>query len=237
MSIETNLNLIEERIAEACMRSGRRREDLTLIGVSKKQPVGSIRAALEMTTLRDFGENYVQEYVTKREQLSKEIADYGAKFHFIGHLQRNKVRQLMSQPPAMIHSVDSPELVLQINKVSTEVALEARQKIVVELRIGDEDSEKTGLSPECLPNMIETIDDCRQLHWVGLMIIPPLGRCAEDSRPYFREVRGLFDKINSRRTEKLTVLSYGMSDDFEVAIEEGATHLRIGTAIFGARKS
>ena len=189
-----------------------------------------------MTTLRDFGENYVQEYVTKREQLSKEIADYGAKFHFIGHLQRNKVRQLMSQPPAMIHSVDSPELVLQINKVSTEVALEARQKIVVELRIGDEDSEKTGLSPECLPNMIETIDDCRQLHWVGLMIIPPLGRCAEDSRPYFREVRGLFDKINSRRTEKLTVLSYGMSDDFEVAIE-GATHLRIGTAIFGARKS
>ena len=198
MSIETNLNLIEARIAEACMRSGRRREDLTLIGVSKKQPVGSIRAALEMTTLRDFGENYVQEYVTKREQLSKEIADYGAKFHFIGHLQRNKVRQLMSQPPAMIHSVDSPE---------------------------------------CLPNMIETIDDCRQLHWVGLMIIPPLGRCAEDSRPYFREVRGLFDKINSRRTEKLTVLSYGMSDDFEVAIEEGATHLRIGTAIFGARKS
>ena len=161
----------------------------------------------------------------------------GAPVHFIGHLQRNKVRQLMSQPPAMIHSVDSPELVLQINKVSTEVALEARQKIVVELRIGDEDSEKTGLSPECLPNMIETIDDCRQLHWVGLMIIPPLGRCAEDSRPYFREVRGLFDKINSRRTEKLTVLSYGMSDDFEVAIEEGATHLRIGTAIFGARKS
>ena len=237
MSIETNLNLIEARIAEACMRSGRRREDLTLIGVSKKQPVGSIRAALAMTTLRDFGENYVQEYVTKRAQLSKEIADYGAKFHFIGHLQRNKVRQLMSQPPAMIHSVDSPELVLQINKVSTEVALEARQKIVVELRIGDEDSEKTGLSPECLPNMIETIDDCRQLHWVGLMIIPPLGRCAEDSRPYFREVRGLFDKINSRRTEKLTVLSYGMSDDFEVAIEEGATHLRIGTAIFGARKS
>lgn len=237
MSIETNLNLIEERIGEACLRVGRRREEVTLIGVSKKQSIDAVRTALQATALRDLGENYVQEYVTKREQLSQEIAEYGAKFHFIGHLQRNKVRQLMTYPPEMIHSVDSPELALQINKVSTEVALAARQKILVELRIGDEDGEKTGIAPESLPGLIETIDECRQLHWVGLMIIPPLGGCAEDSRPYFRKVRELFDKINSRRTEKLSVLSYGMSDDFEVAIEEGATHIRIGTAIFGARKS
>ena len=93
MSIETNLNLIEERIGEACLRVGRRREEVTLIGVSKKQSIDAVRTALQATALRDLGENYVQEYVTKREQLSQEIAEYGAKFHINGPLPRNKVRQ------------------------------------------------------------------------------------------------------------------------------------------------
>ena len=237
MSLETNLNLIESRIAAACLRSGRRRSDVALVGVTKKKPADVIRDAVARTSLRDFGENYVQEYVNKREQLAQDNIAADARFHFIGHLQRNKVRQLMTYPPDLIHSVDSQELALQLNKVSMEIALPARQKILAELRIGDEDGEKTGIAPDQLPALIQTIGECRQLHWVGLMIIPPIGTCPEDSRPYFREVRRIFDSINEKRTEKLTVLSYGMSDDFEVAIEEGATHIRIGTAIFGARKS
>lgn len=233
MSIDANLKQIEARIQAACERCHRNRREITLVGVSKKQPVAAIKEALQTTPLRDFGENYVQEYVNKR----REIDDPNAQFHFIGHLQKNKVRQLMAFPPTLIHSVDSPDLARQINKVSAEVAPDDRQKILIELRIGDEDSEKTGVELQDLPNLIQTIDECRHLHCVGLMIIPPFSENPEDSRPYFKKVREIFNDINQKRTEKLTVLSYGMSADFEIAIEEGATHIRVGTALFGARRA
>lgn len=231
MSVQSNYEAIEARIQAACQRAGRARDTVKLVGVSKKKPAAVITEAVEMTPLRDFGENYVQEYLNKREALkSSELT-----WHFIGHLQRNKVRQLMTAPPQLIHSVDSCELASQINRVCAEACLDGRQQILVELRIGDEDSDKTGLLPEKLPELVSVLDDCRHLHWRGLMMIPPLSDNPEDSRPYFRKVREIFDALNARRTEKLTILSYGMSDDFEVAIEEGATHIRIGTSLFGAR--
>lgn len=233
MTIAANYETIQGRIETACRRSGRSPQSVTLVGVTKKHPAQAITEALQTTPIRHFGENYVTEYVNKREQLGPTEAQW----HFIGHLQRNKVRQLMAFPPLLIHSVDSPELAVQINRVSAEVSPDARQDILVELRIGDEDSQKTGIKPEDLPQLAQTLDDCRHLHWTGLMLIPPIGLHPEDSRPYFRQIRELLDTLNRQRTEKLSILSYGMSDDFEVAIEEGATHIRLGTCIFGPRQN
>lgn len=232
MTIATNLEGIEARIAEACRRSGRDRSDVTLVGVSKKKPVTAILEALETTQLRDFGENYVQEYVEKRAMLEDAK---GARFHLIGHLQRNKVRQLMAYPPDLIHSVDSQALAKQIELVTAELYPERRQAILIELRIGDEEGEKTGLPLDELDALVSFVDSCAHLELKGLMLIPPAFEDAEASRPYFKQVREILDRLNVARQSRLDVLSYGMSHDFEVAIEEGATHVRIGTAIFGAR--
>lgn len=232
MSISSNLSQIEARIEQACARAGRSRSEVTLVGVSKLKPSEAITEALDTTALRDFGENYVQEYVEKRKVLS---ARSEAIWHLIGHLQRNKVRQLMSYPPALIHSVDSIALAQQIDRITGEMYPDYRQPILVELRIGDEDGEKTGLSPDDLPELMTILDSSKNLEWRGLMLIPPASEDPEEARPYFRRVKAIFDQINANRTEKLDILSYGMSHDFEVAIEEGATHIRVGTAIFGAR--
>lgn len=232
MTIASNLNSIEARIQDACLRANRNREDVVLVGVSKKKPSSAIVEALDTTVLRDFGENYVQEYVEKREEL-KERSE--AVWHLIGHLQRNKVRQLMAFPPALIHSVDSIALAETLERVTGELYSDYRQPILIELRIGDEDGEKTGLDPAELDKMIDVLEHCEHLDWQGLMLIPPVTEKPEDARPYFRQIHKIFDEINAKRTKKLTILSYGMSHDFEVAIEEGATHIRVGTAIFGAR--
>ena len=232
MSIAENLSKIEQRIQRACIGCGRNRDEITLVGVSKKHPAQAIAEALDTTSLRHFGENYVQEYLEKRSVLKDRD---NAIYHLIGHLQRNKVRSLLACPPDLIHSVDSIALAESIERITAELYPDKKQAILVELRIGDEGTEKTGLNPEHLGTMAEILDECHHIDWQGLMIIPPLGGEPEASRPYFRMVRQIFDDLNLHRDKKLHVLSYGMSDDFEVAIEEGATHLRIGTAIFGQR--
>ena len=232
MSIAENLSKIEQRIQQACTRCGRNRDEITLVGVSKKHPAQAIAEALDTTSLRHFGENYVQEYLEKRDILKDRT---NAFYHLIGHLQRNKVRSLLSCPPDLIHSVDSIALAESIERITAELYPDKKQPILVELRIGDEGTEKTGLDPALLNTMAGILDQCHHIDWQGLMIIPPLGGQPEDSRPYFKQVHQIFDEINLRRDKKLHILSYGMSDDFEVAIEEGATHLRIGTAIFGQR--
>lgn len=232
MTISENLEGIEQRISDACRRCGRDRCEVTLVGVSKKKPVTAIVEALETTSLRDFGENYVQEYVEKRAMLGDAK---GVRFHLIGHLQRNKVRQLMSCPPDLIHSVDSLALARQIEQVTAELYPTRRQAILIELRIGDEDGEKTGLPVGQLEALVEFVDSCAHLELKGLMLIPPASEDPEAARPYFRQVRELLMRLNEHRARRLEILSYGMSHDFEVAIEEGATHVRIGTAIFGAR--
>lgn len=232
MTISENLEGIEQRISETCRRCGRSRESVTLVGVSKKKPLSAIIEALETTSLRDFGENYVQEYVEKRAILEDEK---GARFHLIGHLQRNKVRQLMTYPPELIHSVDSLALARQIEQVTAELYPTRRQAILIELRIGDEEGEKTGLPVDQLDSLVDFVDSCAHLELKGLMLIPPASEDPESARPYFRQVRELLTRLNDGRARRLEILSYGMSHDFEVAIEEGATHVRIGTAIFGAR--
>ncbi|MCL2325968.1 MAG: YggS family pyridoxal phosphate-dependent enzyme [Proteobacteria bacterium] len=233
MGIAENLEHLESRIRAACERSGRLREDVVLVGVSKLHTATTIVSALETTSLRDFGENYVQEYVAKRallQERSEAIA-----WHFIGHLQRNKVRALVSAGPCLIHTIDSVDLALHLDRICGEICPEKPQPILVEMRIGDEESAKTGILPESLPSLIEALAHCRHLNWRGLMIVPPIGHAPESSRPYFRQTRALLTHLNENYHTGLNVLSYGMSDDFEVAIEEGATHIRIGTAIFGAR--
>lgn len=233
VSIAENLNTIESRIHRACERCGRDRSEITLVGVSKKHPASAIAEALETTSLRHFGENYVQEYVEKRQILTGYPQ---AVYHLIGHLQRNKVRQLLDFPPHLIHSVDSIALIETIERIMAERYPDMRQNLLIELRIGDEDTEKTGMDPRDLDAAAQRIEACPHLNWQGLMLIPPLGQDPENSRPYFKKIHQIFDRVNQTRAQKLTVLSYGMSDDFEVAIEEGATHIRIGTAIFGARQ-
>ena len=230
MGISENLNRIESRIQAACERCGRKRDAVKLIGVSKKKPVSAIIEALETTPLRDFGENYVQEYTEKRASLIDRAADW----HFIGHLQRNKVRQLMTYPPKLIHSVDSVGLIEQIERITGEMYPDYRQPILLELRIGDEDGEKTGMPPAQIEEAIQSVCACSHLDLQGLMLIPPACDNPEDVRPYFKEIHRIYDDLCEKGFH-LSVLSYGMSHDFEVAIEEGATHIRIGTAIFGER--
>lgn len=232
MSIAENLEIIEERIQQACDRSGRSREEITLVGVSKKHPAQVIREALETTKLRHFGENYVQEYLEKREAL-RDCNE--AVYHLIGHLQRNKVKALLHCPPDLIHSVDSISLATTLEQVLEEKYPDRKQAILVELRLGDEGTEKTGLPPDQLSQMADFLDQCPHLDWQGLMLIPPISESAEASRPYFRQIHDILDDLNAQRSHKLPVLSCGMSADFEMAIEEGATHIRVGTAIFGQR--
>lgn len=226
--MEDRLKQIEERICRACARVHRRREDVTLIGVSKHQPLEAITQGYA-ASIRDFGENYVQEMVEKQRALK----DLDIHWHFIGALQRNKVRALLEARPALIHSVDSVALAEKLNVV----AAENHQHIacLLELRIGDENSAKTGVLEDDFWELLKVVDSLENLTPQGLMLIPPLGGQPEDSRPYFQKLRAILDQANAQRKEPLKHLSMGMSDDFEIAIEEGATLIRVGTAIFGKR--
>lgn len=227
--IAARLEGIEKRIAEACRRAGRSMDEITLVGVSKHQPTEAIVEGYA-AGLRNFGENYVQECVEKRNILK----DIDPRWHFIGSLQRNKVRALLDAGDVLVHSVDSIPLAEKLSAVCVE-----KQKVLhclIELRIGDEEGMKTGVLESDFPALLKAADSLPGLAVDGLMLIPPLGNGAEASRPYFKKLRTIFDQCNENRNEKFKHLSMGMSDDFEVAIEEGATIIRVGTAIFGPRK-
>ncbi len=228
--IKDNLETIEKRIQNACNRVHRPRESVTLIGVSKLHPADDIREAVQTTSLRHFGENYVQEYCEKREQLT-DITD--AKWHVIGHLQRNKVRALLKHAPDLIHTVDSLQLAETIDRIQGELNPENAQEVLIEVRLGDEDSEKTGCPPEAVEALADHIDAMPHLRLRGLMLIPPADEDPEKTRPWFKKLSVIANNLSSKHD--MSIISCGMSHDFEIAIEEGATHVRIGTAIFGAR--
>jgi pyridoxal phosphate enzyme (YggS family) len=212
---------VERRIRQAAERSGRRRSDVTLVAVSKKFSAARIREAYE-AGLREFGENYVQEFARKRP----ELADLsGARFHLIGHLQSNKARDA-SQLFHVIHTVDSLKILRRLEAAAAEQkkALE----VLIEVKLSPEQS-KTGADPQKLPDLLEEAGKCEHLKLTGLMTMPPWSENPEDSRPYFRRLAQL------ARQHGLQQLSMGMSNDFEIAIEEGATLIRIGTALFGPR--
>ena len=216
--LQENIETLEERILRAAQRCGRRREDITLIAVTKVFPVAAILDAYA-AGLRDFGENYVQEFEGKFP-LVRHLD--GARFHLIGHLQSNKSKKA-GEMFQIIQTVDSAKLARRLNELN--VPLE----VMIEVKLSEEEA-KHGAAPGELPALIEAINTCSNLRLSGLMTMPPWDLDPERPRPYFRRLRGLAEQF------RLAKLSMGMTNDFETAIEEGATHIRIGTALFGKRK-
>lgn len=215
--LQQRLELVEERIHRAAERAGRRRSDVTLIAVTKKFPAEIICEAYQLG-LRAFGENYVQEFEAKHPAVAS-LA--GAQFHLIGHLQSNKAR-VAAEIFHVIETVDSGKLARRLDGMGR------TREVMIEVKLSGEES-KEGAAPEELPALIESIRACPNLALTGLMTIPPWSEDPEVTRPYFRRLAEL------GRLHGLEKLSMGMSHDFEAAIEEGATHIRVGTALFGPR--
>jgi pyridoxal phosphate enzyme (YggS family) len=217
--IRENVERVRERIARAAQRAGRRPDDVLLIGVSKTVDVARIRTALS-AGLRALGENRVQEAKTKVTEVGRPAA-----WHLVGHLQTNKVRDAL-EIFDVIHSLDRLELARELERRATSrgLAVEA----LLQVNVAGE-ATKGGFAPDAVGEALEAIAKLPHVHVTGLMAIPPEGERPEDSRPWFRRLRELAERHGVPR------LSMGMSGDFEVAVEEGATMVRVGTAIFGAR--
>jgi pyridoxal phosphate enzyme (YggS family) len=212
------LEQVEQRIAQAAARAGRDRSSITLVAVTKKFPAGVIREAYNLG-LRVFGENYVQEFETKHPALA-DLKD--AEFHLIGHLQSNKSR-IAADLFQAIETVDSEKLARRLNDAGKKL------EVMIEVKLSEEES-KAGAAPEALPGLIQAIRACPNLNLTGLMTMPPWNDDPEVTRPYFRRLAQL------AREHGLAKLSMGMSHDLEAAIEEGATQVRVGTALFGPRR-
>jgi pyridoxal phosphate enzyme (YggS family) len=225
LEIKENVARVQERIASACRRCGRRPEDVKLLAISKTFPAECIRVAFE-AGLRDFGENRVQEAQAKRPALS----DLNITWHLVGHLQTNKARTAR-ELFHWVHSVDSLRLAQKL-----EPAAPARLPVLLEVNLGGEES-KAGVGEKEIIPLAEQVSQLATLELRGLTVIPPFFDDPEQVRPYFRRLRELAREIDARNIPNVSVreLSMGMSHDFEVAIEEGSTIVRIGTAIFGAR--
>jgi pyridoxal phosphate enzyme (YggS family) len=216
--LKENLELVEARIAGAAARAGRKRSEITMLAVTKKFPASVIQEAYELG-LREFGENYVQEFEAKRVPLA---GCQGARFHLIGHLQSNKSKKA-AEIFQVIQTVDTAKLARRLDE-------EARPlDVMIEVKLSTEEA-KAGAAPEDVPELVQAIRKCGHLRLLGLMTMPPWSDDGEQSRPYFARLRELAQQNH------LPHLSMGMSHDLEVAIEEGATIVRIGTALFGPRK-
>jgi hypothetical protein len=218
MTIEENIRNIEKRIERACERAGRSPDEVTLVAVTKTFPPEAIRAAFE-AGIRDFGENRVQEAEPKIEQLR----ELSPTWHMVGHLQTNKAKTAL-QLFDIIHSIDSIKLAEALSRRT-----EKKIPILLEVNLSKEAS-KYGFTEEELPQAITQVSSLPNLEIKGLMTMAPYVEDPEEVRPIFRRLRELRDKVG------LEQLSMGMTDDFEVAIEEGATIVRIGRAIFGERR-
>jgi len=233
--IQRNVQKIRERIAGAAAKAGRRMEEITLIGVSKTHPAEAVREAFG-AGVRHFGENRVQEWEGKRGEVEDLAApELGARWHLVGHLQSNKA----ARAAKMFHSVDSVDdfaLAQRLDRARAEMQSEGKLRVLVEIRVAPEET-KSGVEKEQLPELAERIYGLGQLELAGLMCIPPFLEDKEKVRPYFAQLRELKEQLERKLGRKLPVLSMGMSHDFEAAIEEGATEVRVGTALFGARET
>jgi pyridoxal phosphate enzyme (YggS family) len=224
-SILDNLERVWEQIAQAAAKAGRDVKDVELVAIAKTHPAEKVREAVEAgQTL--FGENRVQEARAKISELSSNI-----RWHFVGHLQKNKVRQALPLFE-MIHSVDSIALAQDINRIAEEEGLYPR--VLLEVNVAGEGS-KFGFAPDDLREQMEALLALPRLSIEGLMCIPPLVVESEDSRKFFVQVRELRDSLEKEFNTKLPQLSMGMTQDFPIGIQEGATLVRVGTAIFGER--
>lgn len=226
-----NFRVVEGRIAQACARAGRERSEVTLIAVSKTVGAGAVAAAAELGQ-RDFGENYVKPAVSKLKE-ARELGAGGVRFHMIGHLQRNKVKNALAIFESL-HSLDSMRLLDALQKSSTKIGnFGAGFPCFVEVNVSGEET-KYGVAPEEAPGLVEAALEDAHVEVVGLMTMAPYLSEPRQCRRYFVSLRELKESINERLGRQvLRCLSMGMTNDFEVAIEEGATHLRIGTALFG----
>jgi PLP dependent protein len=221
--IRERFTIVQAAIGAAAYKAGRDAWSIRLVLASKTQPSAAIRAAANAGA-RNFGENYVQEAIAKRAELS-DLTDI--RWHLIGHLQTNKVK-VAASAFALIHSVDSVRLAEALARAQPSPRVHA----LIEVNLGGEAS-KTGVAPDGVAAILDAARD--KLEIDGLMTIPPPAAGAEASRPYFAQLRALRDRLAAQSGYALSELSMGMSDDFEVAVEEGATIVRIGRAVFGER--
>jgi len=223
-SVRENLLRIQERIAKAAERAGRRTEEITLIGVSKTHPANAIREAYE-AGIRHFGENRVQEREGKRAGTE----GLAATWHLIGHLQSNKT----ARAARLFHNIDSVDdfaTAQRLDRARAEAGITSKLRVLIEVRVAPEET-KSGVEVNELSALAERVADLTRLELAGLMCIPPFLEKAEQVRPYFGRLRELRDELTGKLGIALPVLSMGMSHDFEVAIEEGATEVRVGTAL------
>jgi hypothetical protein len=224
-----NIAAIRERIIRAAERAGRRAEDVKLVAVSKTADAGAVREAIK-AGLRIFGENRVQEARDKIAILRVEASNQDLEWHLIGHLQRNKAKYAVGLFE-LIHSVDSAALADELQRQAEKAG--RGQRILVEVKLSEEDT-KAGVAEKDLGALLEHVSGLKDLALEGLMMMPPFFGNTEEARPYFRRLRELRDEMQNKGFS-LPELSMGMSNDFEVAIEEGATLVRVGTSIFGER--
>lgn len=226
-TIRDHLNEVRENIQKACEKAGRSPQEVTLIAVSKTKPLFMLEEAYEAGA-RDFGENKVQEILEKHPKMPED-----ARFHMIGHLQRNKVKQVLPHA-VLIHSVDSYRLAEQISQEAGKLGITA--KILLEVNVAKEES-KFGMMPEDVEEMAGQIAALPHLQIEGLMIIAPFVDDPEKNRPVFRKLYQLSVDIKKKNIDNVNmgVLSMGMTGDYQVAVEEGSTMIRVGTGIFGAR--
>lgn len=225
--LKENLQSVEENIKKACEKAGRKREDVTLIAVSKTKPVEMLQEIYDQN-IRDFGENKVQEMCDKMEVLPKDI-----KWHMIGHLQTNKIKYIIGKTE-LIHSVDSLHLAQEISKQAVNHNVQA--DILIEINIANEQT-KFGIDAGDTIQLVREIAELPNIHIKGLMTIAPFVENPEDNRLYFRRIHQLSVDITKENIDNVSmdVLSMGMTGDYMAAIEEGATMVRVGTGIFGER--
>ena len=232
MSIADNLSHLHDQITEACRRANRSDSEVALMAVSKVHPVEVILEAYAAGQ-RLFGENRVQEFQDKSQQLAAQHPEIlaSAEFHLIGPLQSNKTNRAAE----LFHSIDAVDSLKIAQRLhTTAAALGKKLPVFLEVKLSHEDS-KHGLAPAELPALLSAIEQLASIEAVGLMTVPPWSLDPEPARPYFRELRHLRDE-SQKLHPKLTQLSMGMSNDFIVAIEEGSTCVRVGTALFGKRQ-
>ncbi len=228
VNISENLNHVEQEIRNACDRAGRSRDTVTLIAVSKTKPVSLLMEAYD-AGIRDFGENRVQELLEKYEVMPKDI-----RWHMIGHLQKNKVKYIVDKV-CLIHSVDSLSLAEEISRQA--VKKNVNVNILVEINIGEEET-KFGVAYDRVTELVDKIIGLPNISVKGLMCIAPNVDISEENRKYFIKMRQKSVDINLNLGNNISmgVLSMGMTGDYQVAIEEGATMIRVGTGIFGERE-
>lgn len=226
--IAENMKVVQKKIEAACEKSGRSKEEVTLIAVSKTKPVSMLQEAYD-TGCRDFGENKVQELVDKYEQLPKDI-----RWHMIGHLQRNKVKYIVDKV-YMIHSVDSLRLADEISKEAVKKGVTV--SILLEVNVAQEET-KFGASAQDVAALAEAIAKLPNIVIKGLMTIAPYVLNAEENREVFRKLKQIAVDITQKNIDNICMgeLSMGMTGDYEVAVMEGATYVRVGTGIFGERQ-